>query len=987
MKESNDFNFGGKPEAAFPKADSARQIYEQVLGRETAEVAAALNQIGLSFLHRKLLDDALSTFEKMLAIRLKVLGKDHVLVAHAHNNIATTYKEKGNYEKMIDNHLKSIKIREKHYGLGSPFLTSAYMNLGNGYYLNNDFYKSVEYSEKAVGILLATKSNNLRGILGLYNNLAVAYTELGQYERAKEYYEKVLKTGSQVWGDNDPNLTDNYANFGILLVRMGDYDKAIDYAQKALNIRLKKTKLEKIDCEIYVVLSGAYNYKKDYEKAVFYAQKAIAIQRQLTDADHPDMALLYNDIGLIYDNYGKSDSALLYLQKAIDNQLKKASNNIGFTYTNMGQVYHRAKDYDKAVLFFQKSLAVKTKILKAQSPALAETYNLLAKTYLAKKDYENAENCLKKSLNISNYKQKNDFSTVNDKIHVLNALDDYAVLLLDKYAQTAQKEDAERAADFAQQAAYGIEDHLEGLHTEGSQILLKAQRLTVYDHAIAANILLAKTDKNALKTAFQYAEQSKAWLLQAQIKATRALHFADIPDNLLQKEDSLRTAITWFEKQKQAQLNAGKAETDSVVLGISNTLFLLKQDIYALKKNFEHLYPKYYQLKYAVSTLTVKDIQQSLLNADQTLIEYFVADSSIFIFTINQTDFDVVEVKNDFDLDSLVAQMRYGISNYHSKNAPNLVHNAAPAAYTEGSSKLYKMLIEPVKNRLKKQLIIVPDGVLGYIPFEALLMKHDAKPNRFHANTYLINDYNISYAYSAAMLKEMSDKKHLHEPTASLLAMAPFFSGDTTVSADIRRHPDNSTDTLQILPASGPEAANCVQLMTGLGVYGKDATLQKFLELAPQYRFLHLTTHGKANDKLGDYSYLAFFNTKDSLADKLLYVRDLYNLQLNADMVVLSACETGIGQLHRGEGIASLARAFSYAGAKSIVTTLWQIGDGNSKILMTNFYKHLQKGDSKAVALSKAKRDFINADKIKNSDPFFWAGFILIGDERAIKKN
>lgn len=157
-----------------------------------------------------------------------------------------------------------------------------------------------------------------------------------------------------------------------------------------------------------------------------------------------------------------------------------------------------------------------------------------------------------------------------------------------------------------------------------------------------------------------------------------------------------------------------------------------------------------------------------------------------------------------------------------------------------------------------------------------------------------------------------------------------------------------------------------------------------FASLASGFRILHLATHGVADERVGDYSYLAFASEADSIANELLYVRDLYNLQLNADMVVLSACQTALGRLQRGEGIISLARAFAYAGARSIVTTLWSVEDASTKTLMLAFYRHLQAGMPKDQALQQAKLEWIaNAGYFK-AHPYCWAGLIVIGDAKEI---
>jgi CHAT domain-containing protein len=173
-------------------------------------------------------------------------------------------------------------------------------------------------------------------------------------------------------------------------------------------------------------------------------------------------------------------------------------------------------------------------------------------------------------------------------------------------------------------------------------------------------------------------------------------------------------------------------------------------------------------------------------------------------------------------------------------------------------------------------------------------------------------------------------------------------------------------------------------LGTGAVYIGKDATEERFKKDASKYRIIHFATHGMANDRDPDFSLLAFTEIRDSIENEFLYVSDLYNLKLNADLVVLSACETGLGEIRRGEGVISLARGFSYAGAKSIFTTLWSVNDQSTAMIIESFYKYLKEGKEKDEALHLAKSDFIKSADNNRAHPFLWAPYILIGDSSVI---
>jgi CHAT domain-containing protein len=365
-----------------------------------------------------------------------------------------------------------------------------------------------------------------------------------------------------------------------------------------------------------------------------------------------------------------------------------------------------------------------------------------------------------------------------------------------------------------------------------------------------------------------------------------------------------------------------------------------------------------------------------ILEEDQALLEYFVGDSSIFIFRIEKDYYEVKEVKRDFPLEEWVQQLRDNIS----QPLP-----FAYEAYLEVAPKLYEKLIAPVAEGLPEKLVIVPDGILGYIPFEALLTGKPDVNNLYAAERlpYLLREHQVSYCYSATLLKEMKEKKHRKAPTRELLAVAPFATVDTVLSSHLGQSDwlaSTRSDTLWGLPYTQAELDSIQRVFETDAFYGAEATEASFVERAGDYRILHLSTHGKADPRVGDYSYLAFYPQPDSLENELLYVRDLYNLQLNADLVVLSACETGTGELQQGEGIISLARAFAYAGAKSIATTLWQVNDQSTQELMARFYQHLKSGMTKDAALRQAKLDYLDGHNDTGAYPFYWAAFIGVGD-------
>jgi len=410
---------------------------------------------------------------------------------------------------------------------------------------------------------------------------------------------------------------------------------------------------------------------------------------------------------------------------------------------------------------------------------------------------------------------------------------------------------------------------------------------------------------------------------------------------------------------------------------LTESIFKLKETKNKLEKYLANNYPEYYKAKYKNDVITVKEVQNMLVK-DQTLLEYFVGKENVFVFKIEVEKYNVKIIKKDFALIDLVQNIRNGIYNYWitplGKRTESM-YDSLSQLYVDNASSLYSKIIEPIGN-ISNNLIIVPDDILGYIPFETLLITKPIAANNFKSHHYLGNQHYIYYNYSSTLWHEMLNKKHENK---GLIAIAPVFQNSTFTNSKYR------SNNLSPLSWNIPEVKRINSIIGGDLLIGKNATKEKFESISNNYSIIHLATHAKLNDLNSSYSYLAFTNFDDTNDKGKIYVSDLYNYHLPLDMVVLSACETGIGKLERGEGIISLTRGFALAGAKSIINSLWEVNDKATSDIMTEFYKNLKSGLPKQIALHDAKQTYLN-NQIENrtAHPFFWASFIPIGDMNSI---
>ena len=285
-----------------------------------------------------------------------------------------------------------------------------------------------------------------------------------------------------------------------------------------------------------------------------------------------------------------------------------------------------------------------------------------------------------------------------------------------------------------------------------------------------------------------------------------------------------------------------------------------------------------------------------------------------------------------------------------------------------------------------EQLIIIPDGELAHLPFETFLVEKPGKNEPYANFHYLMKDFKISYNYSATLLKENSNQAR-NKNNGQLLAMAAHYKGDEVQIRSGLRLPvhERMRQILNDLPAARAEVEALQKAYKGYFAFDTSATERIVKQLAPDYAIIHLALHGLLDAKRPMLSSLAFTEDGDSVKSNFWQAHEISKMNLNADLVVLSACETGYGRFEQGNGIASLARAFMYAGVPAMVVSLWQVNDESTGLLMQLFYANLAKGMPKDEALRNAKLEYLKNAEAIAAHPVFWSPFVLIGNTAPIK--
>lgn len=902
--------------------------------------------------------NAIEAYKEAIQIRRKMHGSEHPELLKSMSNLSSCYGKIGNYEEAIDLIEEVQKVQLKKYSDNDFKIARTYDDLGIWTRNKGNWREAIHRHEMAMERLSKLPQDTATMILkaNIYNNLAMCYEAKGDKRKTINLFQKALDL-RQKWGEDSLQIAVSLENIGLHMSDLGQSQEAIKKVREALKIRRLRNNPDTVTSiqNICYCFEGADNL----EEAQKYCQLALNLRVNQADNNHDKIGVSYNNLANIYfkkKNYSKAEE--LY-SKALEHWLKTSASqnprliliyrNLGACKKELGILGADQSILNKALALFEKALIANNSKGKKMAhsysiPLLIYIWQEIGATYFAQ--YQ-----------------------IDQKLPVLRKAHEAF-----QKAEDAIRFQRQRLDHFARQQFYGSDPEEK----------LDQQVLATFEGNITTAFeLYTKTDSSKyLRSAFTSSENAKSRSLFEAMKHSEALQFAGIPESIIAKEQKLRIDIAYYEKRLHEMEN-----TDSITAEdlrkVRESLFYREEEWVKLLSTLEIDYPNYHRLKYDVSTIQLDSVQDNLLNSNQVLLEYFVGNEYIYIFIIKNDFFDLVQVKKDFNLSEYVKSMREGIfEHFVSDSDWKLVKDQ----YIHYSRILYGKIFAPIQQFLPdaKRLVIIPDAALCYLPFDALLSKNPNPQESFASFEYLLKKFPIGYSYSATLLHEMEQKQHIPKPPKLFLGMAPYFPGDGSDSTVLKSidYPFK-VKGFPKLEYNKKEVKVIQQLIGGKVYSGRRAKEETFCEVAKDFNIIHLSTHGLANDLSGDFSLLAFTYINDDKENELLFNKELYNLQLRAEMVVLSACETGIGEWRQGEGVISLARGFSYAGAKSIVTSLWQVREISTSKLMNYLYQYLKDHNTKDVAMWKAKKELLNGNEF--SHPFYWASFVPFGDMKSIQ--
>lgn len=863
------------------------------------------------------------------------------------NRIAHLSYLKLEFENMEDNILEAIEVSEKHLDETNLGYSEAVFNYGFLLIRKGDYDGGIVQYKKSLNLDLKYGTDKL-DIATSYHNLGVQYRNQGDHKESVDHHIKALNLRRDSLGENSSQVALSYLMLGNTSLSAGDQEKALKFYNAYLDITYQHDLPERgsdlsnlISC--YQRMSQINIERKNYSEATKLIQKAIDFQKAENTSRH---IASYEIRGHLNSELGKLEAALKDYLKADELSVKKYKSydkhiTKARTKRNIGNAYAKMENYEKGLEYLQLALID------------------LAFDFAEKSVYKNPPS--------------ESFILKIDALHIIEAK---AMIFFDRYKKDNNQNDLVAALgnyDFASQL---IDQIRQSYLSQESKLLLVEKASDVYEGGIKSSFELYENsgDKKNLEQAFAFAERNKSMLLLESLQNNEAIITAEIPENEIEKERQLRINMAFYENEINRQRRRVARMDEEKVKQWENKIFNLRQQHNDLIKSFEQKYPGYYKLKLNQKIVGIAELQEKALTNNTVLLEYFIGKETIYIFSISQNDLQISIVNIPEDFEDWVQDLSSLFSN--PPQSENFIDECK--SFSKLSWKLSEILLkEPlqISPSSTNRLIIIPDGILAYLPFEVLSTNMPKEnPINFSSDyfSYLISKYSVSYSYSSTLLTtqfRVKDRSKLK----SFIGYAPTFGKET--NSNSRGCTDDEQYTLH---CNKNEVESINDLFNGDILTGTKANVSSFLDQAENYRIIHLATHACSDAEDVNQNKIWF-------SDDYLSNTELNNLSLNSELAVLSACETGTGKLAKGEGILSLSRGFILAGCPSTLTSLWSVDDCTTSDIMIGYYNYLKSGLTKDVALRLAKIDHLSSTDNSGTHPYYWAAFIQSGNVEKMK--
>jgi CHAT domain-containing protein/tetratricopeptide (TPR) repeat protein len=784
-----------------------------------------------------------------------------------------------------------------------------------------DFQKYIEKSKDEQRILHAKKTQLLT-----IDNLGSFHNAIGEFNKAEQLILYSYNKKKALLEPNDPNIIISLVILGQAEMSLQDFTKAGDYLDQAINL-IKENPSVQLYWKAAAYISRADVYKEtgNIKKAEeLFTQGEEIYKKALGSEYSTDFMEDLIVMSQFYSLNGKAKKAISLAEKTFKFTSEGEFQNtlIAFKHTlNLGQVFYNIMDYDNALTYADAALNLDIKGNKG-GQSISDSISTQFNKPAALLLQSKASYEITKS------------RTEAFLLSLMEKIDDGIAILEQRRTIITSSEDLS---------------------------LLISQNNELFDFAKKLRLELYQQtgDETYLNDALGLHESSIYNRIRSRLNLRNNVKFRNVPERVIEREQKLR-----------GQLSSALTGGDTIQI---NTYFDLSEHWKTFQDSLKKDYPAYYKLRYAT---LAEPLVEALTSVPEytTVVRYFFVESQLYAYVLTRDE------KNLFilDFDSVKGHI------------PQLTgENFDPEFYGPLLFELYNTLWKPFDDKIStEKVIIIPDRELFNLSFETLTPEKISSFNEFAGNS-LLAKYSISYNFSALILDSPPTEKDFGK---NFVAFAPEFSEDmkTAYQMAVKDSLDLDKSYLTLLPQ--PFSADLVKEYTGVlngtSFLNEKASKQLFINSANEFKIIHIGTHAESNNVSPELSRLIFaknISEVDKLNDNSLYTYEIYNYDLSSDLAILTACETGKPTYQAGEGMISLAHAFTYAGSESILTSLWKIDEKSSTEIIGHFYKNLKDGMPKDKALREAKLRYLAMAEGRTLAPQYWAGLVLMGDASPVQ--
>jgi tetratricopeptide (TPR) repeat protein len=1008
--------------AAEPLYKRSLSILEQAMGPEHMDVAASLSGLALLYRYQGRYAEAEPLWKRTLAIREKALAPEHPDVATSLNNLASLYHDQGKFAEAEPLYKRALAIREKALGPQHPNVATSLTGLALLYRNQGKFAEAEPLFKRTLVIYEQAMGPEHPRVAFSLANLAMLYHTLGTYAKAEPLYKRALTILEQALGPEHPHVATSLNGLGVLYFDQGKYAEAEPLYRRALAVREKALGPEHPSVAMSLNnLAALYWNQGKYADVEPLHRRALAIWEQVLGPEHPSVAASLSNLAALYYYQGKYAEAELLHKRALvirEGALGPEHPDVAESLGNLALIYRYQRRYAEAEPLYKRALAIDEQAKGPEHPSVVTSLNNLAELYHDQGKYAEAEPLYRRALAAREKAMGPEHPHVALNLEAMHRLyrlqdrDSQAEELAARAYRIRQKNFMENATVLSEKDALTYSQFLRNS---------VSNYLTCYSE-------LGPTTPALVERACDIVFSGKGQVSDGILERQRAL--AEKPDSTtLILAESLRLAkfqlSSLFVEGPGEDVEGYRSEVDS----LSRLANELEADLSRHSARFRK------QQDYKnVSTARIA----SLLPENSALVEYVRYDYQqlepdekiphyMVLVVTEAAEPVIVELGAAAEIDAIIAQYRdHMLRVSSSASLPTVVDKQD---YERSTGDLYSRIWEPVAGYLadKDLVLMAPDGALNLVSFAGLIDRQ---------GRYLVERFPVHDLSSGRDLIRLEDQV---EPATGLFALGdPDYDAsaymrlpevaaldDTTLelaynaTRNVRSGCGDLADmTVSPLPGTRQE----VELIASrwdqstrehaVVLLGREASEDKFKSEAPGQRVIHLATHGyflegKCQSELrrtdieldigfvGENPLLLsglFFaganlhgDSSDSLGtdDGILTAYEVSAMDLKGtELVVLSACETGLGKVEEGEGVYGLRRAFQMAGARTVVSALWPISDEATAEMMGHLYE--RKGESIPETMRRIQLDRIKELRQSGQPdhPFTWAGFIAMGDWR-----